>query len=60
VALPGGKAEEGDKDDKDTAKREAMEEIGLDPELVDVVTVLEPFFSKVYTLFLHIYLLESN
>lgn len=51
VALPGGKAEEGDKDDKDTAKREAMEEIGLDPELVDVVTVLEPFFSKVYTLF---------
>ncbi|XP_027933645.1 nudix hydrolase 15, mitochondrial-like [Vigna unguiculata] len=46
VALPGGKAEEGDKDDKDTAKREAMEEIGLDPELVDVVTVLEPFFSK--------------
>ncbi|KAG4971413.1 hypothetical protein JHK85_037834 [Glycine max] len=46
VALPGGKAEEGDKDDGDTAKREAMEEIGLDPELVDVVTVLEPFFSK--------------
>ncbi|CAJ1961848.1 unnamed protein product [Sphenostylis stenocarpa] len=46
VALPGGKAEEGDKDDMDTAKREAMEEIGLDPELVDVVTVLEPFFSK--------------
>lgn len=47
MALPGGKAEEGDKDDGDTAKREAMEEIGLDPELVDVVTVLEPFFSKV-------------
>ncbi|XP_020205066.1 nudix hydrolase 15, mitochondrial [Cajanus cajan] len=46
VALPGGKAEEGDKDDGDTAKREAMEEIGLDPELVDVVTFLEPFFSK--------------
>ncbi|KAK7306582.1 hypothetical protein VNO77_44531 [Canavalia gladiata] len=46
VALPGGKAEEGDKDDGDTAKREAMEEIGLDPKLVDVVTVLEPFFSK--------------
>ncbi|KAK7362747.1 hypothetical protein VNO77_04868 [Canavalia gladiata] len=46
VALPGGKAEEGDKDDGDTAKREAKEEIGLDPELVDVVTVLEPFLSK--------------
>lgn len=47
VALPGGKEEEGDKDDGDTAKREAREEIGLDPELVDVVTVLEPFLSKV-------------
>lgn len=46
VALPGGKEEEGDKDDGDTAKREAREEIGLDPELVDVVTVLEPFLSK--------------
>ncbi|KAL2341805.1 hypothetical protein Fmac_009745 [Flemingia macrophylla] len=46
VALPGGKADEGDKDDGDTAKREAFEEIGLDPELVDVATFLEPFFSK--------------
>ncbi|KAK2380447.1 nudix hydrolase protein [Trifolium repens] len=46
VSLPGGKAEEGDKDDGDTAKREAKEEIGLDPELVNVVTVLEPFLSK--------------
>ncbi|CAJ1939224.1 unnamed protein product [Sphenostylis stenocarpa] len=46
VALPGGKAEEGDKDDGDTAKREAKEEIGLDPELVNVVSVLEPFLSK--------------
>ena len=51
VALPGGKAEEGDKDDGDTAKREAREEIGLDPELVNVVTVLEPFLSKVCVLF---------
>lgn len=47
VALPGGKAEEGDKDDADTATREAKEEIGLDPSLVTVVTVLEPFLSKV-------------
>ncbi|XP_062162788.1 nudix hydrolase 15, mitochondrial-like [Alnus glutinosa] len=46
VALPGGKAEEGDKDDGDTATREAKEEIGLDPSLVNVVTVLEPFLSK--------------
>ncbi|CAK9321082.1 unnamed protein product [Citrullus colocynthis] len=46
VALPGGKAEEGDEDDGATATREAKEEIGLDPSLVNVVTVLEPFLSK--------------
>ncbi|XP_052200740.1 nudix hydrolase 15, mitochondrial-like isoform X1 [Diospyros lotus] len=46
VALPGGKAEEGDADDVETAIREAKEEIGLDPSLVNVVTVLEPFLSK--------------
>lgn len=45
--MPGGKTEEGDKDDGDTATREAKEEIGLDPSLVNVVTVLEPFLSKV-------------
>ncbi|PON99102.1 Dihydroneopterin triphosphate diphosphatase [Trema orientale] len=46
IALPGGKAEEGDKDDGETATREAKEEIGLDPSLVNVVTLLEPFLSK--------------
>ncbi|GAB4827046.1 Nudix hydrolase 15, mitochondrial [Ancistrocladus abbreviatus] len=46
VALPGGKVEEGDKDEAETATREAKEEIGLDPSLVNVVTVLEPFLSK--------------
>lgn len=47
VSLPGGKADESDKDDFETATREAKEEIGLDPSLVKVVTVLEPFLSKV-------------
>ncbi|KAM0903416.1 hypothetical protein ACQ4PT_018641 [Festuca glaucescens] len=46
VSLPGGKVEEGDADVKTTALREAEEEIGLDPALVSVVTVLEPFLSK--------------
>ncbi|KAK9092828.1 hypothetical protein Syun_027739 [Stephania yunnanensis] len=46
VSLPGGKADEGDVNDADTATREAKEEIGLDPSLVNVVTVLEPFLSK--------------
>ncbi|XP_047307976.1 nudix hydrolase 15, mitochondrial-like [Impatiens glandulifera] len=46
VSLPGGKEEEGDVDDAATATREAKEEIGLDPSLVNVVTCLEPFLSK--------------
>ncbi|KAK4745401.1 hypothetical protein SAY87_011713 [Trapa incisa] len=46
VSLPGGKCEASDKDDAETATREAREEIGLDPSLVNVVTVMEPFLSK--------------
>ncbi|KAL0722307.1 hypothetical protein Bca4012_036906 [Brassica carinata] len=46
VSLPGGKAEEDDKDDGVTATREAEEEIGLHPSLVDVVAFLEPFLSQ--------------
>ncbi|XP_055807751.1 nudix hydrolase 11-like isoform X2 [Solanum dulcamara] len=46
VALPGGKVEEGDADDIETALREAEEEIGLDRSLVYVVTVLESFTNK--------------
>lgn len=38
--------DDGDADPKATALREAKEEIGLDPALVSVVTVLEPFLSK--------------
>lgn len=39
--------EEGDADVTATALREAMEEIGLDPNLVQVVAKLEPFISLV-------------
>ena len=45
--MPGGKREENDADDAGTALREAKEEIGLDPSLVNVVTILEPIFTKV-------------
>lgn len=47
VALPGGKRDESDADDVQTALREAKEEIGLDPSLVSVITILEPFRTKV-------------
>lgn len=50
VALPGGKRDETDADDVATALREAKEEIGLDPSLVNVVTILQPFVTKVYSL----------
>ncbi|CAH8278135.1 unnamed protein product [Arabidopsis lyrata] len=46
VALPGGKRDEEDKDDIATALREAREEIGLDPSLVTIISVLEPFVNK--------------
>lgn len=50
--MPGGKAEEDDKDDDGvTATREADEEIGLNPSLVDLVAFLEPFLSQVSTCF---------
>ncbi|KAL3741763.1 hypothetical protein ACJRO7_017263 [Eucalyptus globulus] len=47
VSLPGGKQDEGDADDVATALREAKEEIGLDPSLVEVVTVLQPYATKI-------------
>ncbi|XP_051135195.1 nudix hydrolase 15, mitochondrial-like [Andrographis paniculata] len=46
VALPGGKRDDGDASDVETALREAKEEIGLDSTIVEVVTVLEPFHTK--------------
>lgn len=60
VSLPGGKAEEGDKDDGETATREAKEEIGLDPSLVNVITLLEPFLSKVLKYSLKLFLTFSS
>ncbi|XP_023001749.1 nudix hydrolase 11-like [Cucurbita maxima] len=46
VALPGGKRDLSDADDVATALREAEEEIGLAPSLVNVVAVLEPYVNK--------------
>nr|POE86072.1 isoform 2 of nudix hydrolase 15, mitochondrial [Quercus suber] len=50
VALLGGKVEKVDADDFATAIREANVEIGLEPNLVQVVATLETFISQVYLL----------
>ncbi|NXU91122.1 NUDT7 diphosphatase, partial [Xiphorhynchus elegans] len=47
VCFPGGKSEACDKDDIDTALREAKEEVGLPPEKVEVICRLVPGIDKV-------------
>ncbi|KAI9529950.1 hypothetical protein NQZ68_008189 [Dissostichus eleginoides] len=46
VCFPGGKRDPSDRDDVDTALREAEEEIGLPPEDVQVVCRLVPIINK--------------
>lgn len=47
MCFPGGKRDLNDRDDVDTALREAEEEIGLPPADVQVVCTLFPVISKV-------------
>ncbi|NWX03605.1 NUDT7 diphosphatase, partial [Caloenas nicobarica] len=46
VCFPGGKSEAIDKDEIDTALREAREEVGLQPEKVEVICRLVPGIDK--------------
>ncbi|XP_074059722.1 peroxisomal coenzyme A diphosphatase NUDT7-like isoform X1 [Macrotis lagotis] len=46
VCFPGGKSEPGDKDEIATALREAQEEVGLQPNQVEVICRLVPTVSK--------------
>ncbi|KAM4573238.1 peroxisomal coenzyme A diphosphatase NUDT7 [Odontesthes bonariensis] len=46
VCFPGGKRDPSDQDDVDTALREAKEEIGVQPEDVQVVCTLFPIINK--------------
>ncbi len=45
IALPGGRADPGETPWQ-TALREAQEEVGLDPALVDVAGLSEPFWTR--------------
>jgi 8-oxo-dGTP pyrophosphatase MutT (NUDIX family) len=45
IAFPGGKADEGDADACATALREAQEEIGLDPAMVQVLGVMPHYVT---------------
>lgn len=47
MCFPGGKRDPSDRDDVDTALREAEEEIGLPPDDVQVVCRLFPIINKV-------------
>lgn len=46
VAFPGGKQDLVDMNDIETALREADEEVGLDPECVEIVSVLHPSYVR--------------
>ena len=48
--LPGGSCDEGDTTPAETALREAEEEVGLDPQLAELVCVLPPVVSGWYNL----------
>lgn len=46
VCLPGGKRDPEDADDVHCALREAQEELGLNPNTVQIIAQLAPFISK--------------
>lgn len=55
VAFPGGKQEEADKDIVATALREAHEEVGLPPDIVEVIAVLRPLISTAREISTYVY-----
>ena len=46
IAFPGGRVEKGDASPIDTALQEAQEEIGLEPDLVTPIGLLEPYRTR--------------
>jgi 8-oxo-dGTP pyrophosphatase MutT (NUDIX family) len=46
VSFPGGRIDPGDRDAADAALREAQEEVGLDPQRVDLVARLDTYVTR--------------
>lgn len=51
LAFPGGRPEDGDRDVTHTALREAHEEMGIDPGVVEVLGFLDPIHTVEFSLF---------
>lgn len=51
LAFPGGRPDPGDRGPIDTALREAHEEVGVHPDLVEVLGFLNPIHTVEFTLF---------
>lgn len=51
LAFPGGRPDDGDRDVTHTALREAHEEMGIDPGVVEVLGFLDPIHTVEFSLF---------
>ena len=60
ISFPGGRREQGEGDLRDTALREAQEEIGLAPEAVDIVGALTPTLATGYAVYPFVGLIDSG
>lgn len=60
IAFPGGRFEPADKDLEETALREAVEEIGIDPANIEILGELSPLYVVVSNFSIHAFVGWSN
>lgn len=56
IAFPGGKYEKGDKDFKVTALRETQEEVGIRPEIMEIIKAFTPMYIPPSNFMVHPFL----